>query len=163
MIAQEDHGFAHQKDAQYRLGERQAASKAQLVRPEDHREIVCPCLPVVENGRLARLHLLLDECLTGRPDATDLDDHLAILCPSKVRRSRGLRIEGSGWIWLEFTFVPRLSRTEVEGAGEYYNCTRLIGVPVRLIFPSGREPDPRHEKPRPRGITVQHDCLRGAG
>src|ERR1051326_25272 len=106
---------------------------------------------------LARVLLLLvNKRLSRGPNPRDLDDDFTVLCPAEVGRFRRLRVKGTGRISLELAFVPLLATAEVQRTGEDHDCTRLIGMPMRRVLPTGRELNARDEQAWLFWVAIQH-------
>src|SRR5262252_8371088 len=81
----------------------------------------------------------LDECLTRRANTGNLYDNVAILCPRKVRGFRRFRVERSRGVRCKLALIPGLAASEVECPGKDCDSAGLVRMPVRRIFPTGRE------------------------
>ena len=80
---------------------------------------------------------------------------------AELLKARGRTAHG---IWFEFAFIPLLSRSELEGAGQHDDRAHFIGMPMRHIFPTGRELHSRDEDPGFAGIAVSiRWTTRGSG
>src|SRR5690348_11538090 len=87
--------------------------------------------------------LFFDGEFSRRSDAGELDNHLAVLCPGVMGRLGRLGIERSGRIGFHLALIPGVARAEIKRAGEDDHRARLVGMPMRLVFPSRRETDAR--------------------
>jgi len=91
-----------------------------------------------------------------------LYDNVAVLCPREMWGLGWFRVERSRGIRCKLAFIPGLTASEIECPGKDCDGADLFRVPVRLIFPTGRELYASNKQAGLSGVTIENDGLRGA-